>query len=59
MVVAPIPNKTAKECVSRASPVCTLIEAKPRIPKFTNFELIAPNARIIGITALFSNFFVA
>ena len=59
MVVAPTPNKTAKECVSRVSAVWTLIETKPLMPRLTNFEFIAPNARIVGIGALFSLIFLS
>ena len=53
--MAPIPNNTAKECVSNASPVWTLIDAKPLMPRLVNFEFIAPIARIIGIAAFLSD----
>ncbi len=53
MVVAPTPNKTAKECVSRTSPVCTFIEAKPRIPKSISLEFIAQFATPL-VLVLFS-----
>ena len=54
IAVAPTPSKTANECVSKASEVCTLIEANPLIPKSTSLEFIAPIARAIGTRALFS-----
>ena len=51
IVVAPTPNKTAKECVSIASAVSTLIEEYPLKPNLTKFEWIAPTAKIIGTIA--------
>ena len=58
-MVAPTPNKTAKECVSSASLVWTLIETKPLIPKLINLEFIAPKARTIGIATFFSEIFLS
>ena len=54
-VVAPTPIKVAKECVSRASPVWTLIETYPLNPRLVKWVLIAPIHKSIGIGSFSSD----
>ena len=58
-MVAPTPIIVAKECVSKHSPDCMLIDTYPLNPSLIKLVFTAPTHKSIGIGHLFSDIFLS